>query len=127
MIIVVRSVGLDLSPSLHAYAEKRVQFALDRAVRAPAAVLVRFRDENGPRGGLDKHCTLVVRDEGTVTIAEATGGDLFSAVDLACGRISEAVRRRRDRGRAERRRSRGGLVGERKDVAGGADDDRTDR
>jgi len=56
-------------------------------------VLVRLDDVNGPRGGSDKRC--VVRAQtvgGTRSVGEATGPDVFGAIDRALRRALRGLR-----------------------------------
>lgn len=54
---------LDRYPSeqLAWFARRRLMFALDRFAPRIREVAVRVRDENGPRGGVDQHCSLEIK------------------------------------------------------------------
>jgi ribosome-associated translation inhibitor RaiA len=62
--------------------------------------MVRLRDVNGPRGGVDMGCRVVVWLRGRkAVIVDAVDRDLYAAVDLAAAKLREAVRRRLKRRR----------------------------
>jgi ribosome-associated translation inhibitor RaiA len=87
--------------------ERRVCFALSRFVARISLVTVTLADSNGPRGGVDKQCHLVVRltPSGKVTIEERHA-DMSAAVALAADRagwsVGRALKRRRDARRDRR-------------------------
>jgi ribosome-associated translation inhibitor RaiA len=87
--------------------ERRVGFALSRFVARISLVTVTLADSNGPRGGVDKQCHLVVRltPSGKVTIEERHA-DMSAAVALAADRagwsVGRALKRRRDARRDRR-------------------------
>ena len=57
-------------------------------------VTVRLKDINGPRGGIDKRCQLLVdvADVGRL-VFEADHSDLPRAIDLAVGRAKHRIAR----------------------------------
>ena len=67
--------------------ERRICFALSRFVARISLVTVTLTDSNGPRGGVDKQCHLVVRltPSGKVIIEERHA-DMSAAVALAADR-----------------------------------------
>ena len=87
--------------------ERRVCFALSRFVARISLVTVTLADSNGPRGGVDKQCHLVVRltPSGKVTIEERHA-EVSAAVALAADRagwsVGRALKRRRDARRDRR-------------------------
>lgn len=97
MNVQVRSVGLDGSDALHVYAEKRFCFALDRVLSPGDVVTVRISDVNGPKGGTDKLCRIVIRSKGRRATVQAKHVDPYAAVDDACSRAAEVMRRRHAR------------------------------
>lgn len=54
---------VDRSPSenLAWFARRRFAFALDRFQSRIADITLRVRDQNGPRGGPDQHCSVAIR------------------------------------------------------------------
>src|SRR5690349_19560107 len=79
--------------------------ALGRLRDSVTAAVVRLRDVNGPRGGIDKACRIVVRLRGRGTsVAEAVDRDLYAAIDAAAAKLGRSVRRHLRRRRTLRRR-----------------------
>jgi putative sigma-54 modulation protein len=72
--------------------ERRLLFALGRFSEQVSLVTVNLVDLNGPRGGVDKQCQVIVRlaRSGKVTISE-THTNASAAVALAAGRAGRAV------------------------------------
>ena len=105
MELELRGRGVGTLLSLRTHAERRLSFAFGKLSGHAARALVRVEDINGPRGGADKRCRIQVEliPSGTV-IAEATGEELYSVVDLATKRAARAVRRRLGRHSESRRR-----------------------
>ena len=74
--------------------ERRLYFALGRFSPAVKSVDLTFRDENGPRGGVDKRCRIVVRVRGAEDIVVEGRGDNASAlVNRTADRAGRAVAR----------------------------------
>jgi ribosomal subunit interface protein len=104
MKIEVRFTGIDASDALHAYVVRRIHFRLSRFDGEVGSVVVRIADVNGPKGGADKRCHVLVRGRGLgrVTVEELSA-DAYSAVDRAIERGARAVARGLGRGRGIRR------------------------
>jgi len=78
--------------------------AVGRLRDSVTAAVVRLRDVNGPRGGVDKACRIVVRVRGRGTsVAEAVDRDLYAAIDAAVAKLGRSMRRRSRRRRTLRR------------------------
>ncbi|MBX9584508.1 MAG: HPF/RaiA family ribosome-associated protein [Gemmataceae bacterium] len=79
---------------------RRLGFALGRFGDRVGRVAVHLSDVNGPRGGVDKRCQVVVEvlGHGSVVVEE-TDADLGALIDRAADRVGQAVRRRLDRAR----------------------------
>lgn len=94
------------SASLRTYVARRAHFAFGRFSDTIQTATVGFEDVNGPRGGIDKRCSVLLRLPGEPDIAvEAHHEDGFAAADLAMSKARRALLRRRDRdatGRARR-------------------------
>jgi ribosome-associated translation inhibitor RaiA len=74
-------------------------------------VAVKLRDVNGPHGGVDKACRIVVSLHRRATIAvEAVDRDLYTAVTRSARKLREAVRRRVTRRRRVQRLRRARLA-----------------
>jgi len=105
MTIDVRFCGLPSSESLRAYVIHRIHSHLRRLGNVLGAVIVRLSDVNGPKGGVDKRCQVMLRGPGhrPVTIEELDV-DAYAAVDVAVERAARVADRQRARARATRRR-----------------------
>lgn len=100
MEIRIQSRGFTLTGALHERSEHALRCALAHATQHVAGVRVRLYDVNGPRGGEDKRCTVVVfLENGSDVVIEDTAADLYQAVDRAAQRAGRAVARRLDRRR----------------------------
>jgi putative sigma-54 modulation protein len=103
MHLEVRGVNYDLDGDLKGHIEHRLRSALGRIASRIGRLTIRLSDVNGPRGGIDKHCLIVVAlvPRGVV-IVEGSGDDPFALIVDAAKRARRAVlrglgRRRRDR------------------------------
>ena len=82
-----------LTPALRNYAERRLRagfaFARDRI----GDVVVRLSDVNGPRGGQDMLCHILVAVPGRPTVVvRDVHDDLYAAIDRAVKRAAYKVR-----------------------------------
>lgn len=103
MRIYVRSRGFELTDALRVHAERRLLFALGRFGRRVRSVMLRVDDVNGPRGGADKRCQIVVRLAPWRDVrVEELDGDLYRAIDRAADRLDRAVAREIERRREMR-------------------------
>jgi ribosome-associated translation inhibitor RaiA len=93
--------GVAADQSVRNRVERRLAFALGRFGMWIERATVRLSDSNGPRGGVDKHCRIVVdlRGHGAVVVEDADR-DLNVAVDRACDRVGQAVGRRLEKRRS---------------------------
>ena len=100
-----------VTTGLREYIDRRLYFALGRFGPAIDHVDVRVGDVNGPRGGVDKHCQIVVKllASGSNPIAvNDNDEDLRTAVARASNRagrtVARAIERKRRRRAYQRRR-----------------------
>lgn len=110
MIIDIKAVGLGLTPGLRNYVTERISASMGRLGSRIRRVLVRLSDLNGPRGGLDKQCQLMLRIDGAPPIVvRDTEEDLYVAVDRAAERARRTLTREvKWQGRFTERRSASG-------------------
>jgi len=107
MIWSLKQVGGRATAACVAHIERRLQFALARFSGRIQRVQVVLEDQNGPRGGLDKSCRIVVRlREAGDVVAEVADVHWEIAVDRATTRVGHTVARRLARRRANRRIAR---------------------
>lgn len=98
MEIEIQARSLELDATLRGFVVRRLYFALGRFCDRVRRVIVRLEDVNGPRGGVDKRCQMVLRVNGLPDIVVA---DTESQVHAAVSRASE--RAARTLGRSMRR------------------------
>lgn len=104
MRIDIQARGFALSPALREHAERRLRFALGAAVARVTTLAVRLTDENGPRSGIDKRCTVRALLPGaSPVVIEEVDSDLYVAIDRAADRVGRTVLRRLARTVTERR------------------------
>jgi ribosome-associated translation inhibitor RaiA len=113
MRLEIRSPQFGVTDSLRTHILKRLHFAVGRFAGRLAVADVRLWDENGPKGGEDKHCSVELRGVGLDVRVDERSGDLFAAVANAAHRASRALRRAVERlsgadrrGRSRRRAGR---------------------
>jgi ribosome-associated translation inhibitor RaiA len=98
MKLTIHGHHLHLPTATTEHLTNRLSFALDRHERRVSRVEAYLNDANGPRGGIDKQCRLVVylRARQPVVITDSDSGweALFSRV---ADRAGQAVSRRSDR------------------------------
>jgi ribosome-associated translation inhibitor RaiA len=99
--VVIRSRGFTLTAALRDYAERRLQFALDRHQDRIARAVVVLEDLNGPRGGDDKACRVELRlRSGRRVRTTVVDADAYVAVAAAADRAAHALGRALARERA---------------------------
>lgn len=84
------SGGKDLTD----HVDRRLHFALSRFSSRIARVSVFLEDVNGPRGGVDKACRIVVRlRRGADVVASVEDVEWVAAIDRATTRVGHSVAR----------------------------------
>jgi putative sigma-54 modulation protein len=103
MRVDIHSQGLELNDETRRRVERRLQFALARFEPRLLRTEVYVSDQNGPRGGVDKRCRILVRLRPHVSvIVERDDADLNAAIDGAAHRVAQALVRQLERRRAGR-------------------------
>lgn len=91
----IQANGFVLTAALKVYTEKRLLTALGWAGNHLRELHVSLSDINGPRGGRDKRCRILVQiSGGKGVVIEDTETDLYHAIDRAAERVDRAVVRR---------------------------------
>ena len=104
MKLTFRARHLDLGPDLADQLRRRVHFGLGRLATAIRSVEVTIIDVNGPKGGLDKRCTILVTvGGGDQVIARGIDADFYAAIGKAVATLKRLVGRRLQRGHAKQR------------------------
>jgi ribosome-associated translation inhibitor RaiA len=90
----IRAAGAPIDAEDRAYLRRKLGAKLGKFARAVERVTVRVRDVNGPRGGVDKACTIKVVLTGLPSVVvEQQHASLQAAMDAALQRTERAVRR----------------------------------
>ena len=94
MQIEIRARGIETTNELRQHIERRIHCAFERFGTEIDSVLVRLDDINGPRGGVDKRCHLVITGSriGALTVDELDA-DVLMAIEAALGRAARSTRR----------------------------------
>lgn len=94
----IRGRGVEVTDLLTERAARRLGFAVDRYGPHLASAHVLLHDRNGPRGGVDKHCDVVLRGKrGWEVRGTADSDDIGAAIDAAIERAGRAAARYLDR------------------------------
>jgi hypothetical protein len=92
--VEVRSLDGAVDEALHAWVLERLGRQLGKHATQIERVEVRFGDENGPKGGIDRNCMIhLVLSVLPPIVVEMTGGEDREAFDLAAGRANRALQR----------------------------------
>ena len=103
MQVEIRRKSIVVTEEIQTYIKRRLSFALGRFASRISRIKVHIEDTNGPRGGIDKHCTLVVQmKSGGAIVLEENGAELPSLIDLASDRLGRCVQRALERRRPDR-------------------------
>jgi len=96
--IDIQARGFQLTDALRNHAEVRLRFAFTAVGARVMRVGMRLADVNGPRGGVDKRCTIRASVPGApAVVIDQRDVDLYAAIDRAANRAGRALARRLDR------------------------------
>lgn len=94
MEVVIQAHHPD-AQALRVQAESRVRFATQRLSSFVSRAVVRLKDLNGPRGGVDKLCQIQFNTaNGGVLVVSSRGAHWRAALEQALARASHALARR---------------------------------
>ena len=100
MLWDLHASGVEIEQGLREHIERRLTFALSRFGPRVLKTVVYLTDNNGPKGGIDKSCLIVVRLRGLgEVIAEVVDTDWPVTIDRATTRIGHSVSRDLERQR----------------------------
>jgi len=95
MQITIQARDFTLTNALRSHIERRLRLALTQHDDHIQRVSVRLSDINGPRGGADKRCHILVSLKQVSDIAiKDTAIDLYDAINRAARRVGRTVSRR---------------------------------
>ena len=102
MKIEVRARGIDVSDEMRTYIVRRLRFSLGRFDDHVKVATLRLEDLNGPRGGVDKRCSLELSGKQIGScFVEVRDSDFRAAVGRAARAAGRTVRDAIARTRAE--------------------------
>jgi len=93
MRLLIQTQGLLLSRQDRDEIRSRIHQAFARFGHKTLGASLHLQDINGPRGGQDKNCHLVVELEDTTAVITDRGSDLKSVVNRAVHRAVQTLRR----------------------------------
>ena len=86
------------------YIERKLRRSLDRFGHRIESVVIFLRDVNGPRGGVDKACRVLVKARGCgAAVAWVVDPNWYAAIDRATARVGMIVSRELDKRRTDAR------------------------
>jgi len=84
--------SIKTSEAQHDYVLKKVGAAAGRLNEASGTIEVRLTDLNGPKGGIDKQCSIVVTPPGQRTLCvEEQAEDFYAAIDAAAATLKKSL------------------------------------
>lgn len=107
MKLILSGKNVKLRDTLREHIERRLDAALGRFSHQIRCVSITLDDVNGPRGGIDKCCRVVVTlGRGDGICADATDAELAEAVGEAAERAARSIQRKLERRRRAKRTDR---------------------
>lgn len=95
MKIDIQALDFDLTDALLSYTRDRINYLLSSRFDQIQGITVRLGDVNGPRGGVDKSCTVSISlPRLKEVVIEDIQADLYVAISRAMDRASRTVNRR---------------------------------
>ncbi|MCC7204762.1 MAG: ribosome-associated translation inhibitor RaiA [Phycisphaeraceae bacterium] len=94
----IHGVNIHVTEAIDDHVRSRVSHALNQYDRHIGQVRVVLKDQNGPRGGVDKGCDIEVRLlHLEPVLVKQEHADLYLAISSAADRVKVAVGRRLDK------------------------------
>jgi putative sigma-54 modulation protein len=104
MQLGIQARGFTLTDGLRNYCDRRLRFALGSTINKVRSVIIRLADENGPRGGIDKRCTIrAIMQDAPLVVVVQDEADLYVAIDRAADRAARAISRQAEKSWTVRR------------------------
>lgn len=105
MKIQVNTRHFALTKELKKYVKRRLKFALGSRFEQVRRVEVTLSDINGPKGGEDKRCQVLLKMKGqSDVVIDDVQSHMYPAIDRAANRASQAVTKRVSRLRHKAKR-----------------------
>ncbi len=97
MEVQIKARGLPAAKNLRTHTSRCIRTALGRFGNAVQSVTVRLSDINGPRGGADKLCRIVIQMKNRSLVMEELGDDMRRVIDRLTERVQYNVARQMDK------------------------------
>lgn len=98
MDIRIMDGSIATSQAQHDYIMSKIGAAARRLKDAACTVDVRLTDANGPKGGIDKQCSILVTPPGLATLrVHETASDYYGAIDAAAATLKTSLTRALER------------------------------
>ena len=95
MQLDVQARDFSLTPAINAHVQRRLGFALGSQFDSIQKIVVRLSDINGPRGGNDKRCQILISiPKLNDVVIEDTETDLYIAINRAADRANRTLKRK---------------------------------
>jgi ribosomal subunit interface protein len=103
MELEIRGQNIRIGDRLHEQVERQMNFALGQFDTWISGVTVHLEDINGPKGGVDKQCRVLVNLKGGKTLKiEDVDTDITVAVNRAADRLGHVISREIDKRREKK-------------------------
>ncbi|MCC6126398.1 MAG: HPF/RaiA family ribosome-associated protein [Pirellulales bacterium] len=103
MELEIRGQNIRVGGQLNDQIERQMSFAIGQFESWISGVSVQLEDVNGPKGGIDKQCRILVTLKGGKTLKiEDVDVDFTAAVNRAAGRLGQVVSREIDKRREKK-------------------------
>jgi len=103
MKVRITTKNLTISDTHRDRIERRLYFTLGRFASSVTSVEMMLQDENGPRGGVDKTCRIIVRLRAAKdVVVEGRGEKTLALVDRTADHVGRAVSRALDSRKSRR-------------------------
>ncbi len=100
MRLMIRSLNVKLSDTVQETIERQFQYALSRFESRIDSVQFTVCDNNGPRGGIDQECKVLLHlKNGTDVMVSEVQDNLLTAVARLADRVAQVVTRTLERQR----------------------------
>lgn len=94
MHINIQSRHFSLTPALNEHVQSKIRLTLGRFEHKIMRIDVNLSDVNGPKGGEDKCCKIIVKPNNSAAIVVAdTAIDMYDAINSCSKRVKRTIRR----------------------------------
>ncbi|MFT6310071.1 MAG: ribosomal subunit interface protein [Porticoccus sp.] len=94
MIVNIQARHFDLTPELKSYVESKIRLMMSRYKNKIIKISVSLSDVNGPKGGEDRCCKIVINPENIPSIVvQETAASMVEAVNICTHRAKRIVNR----------------------------------